>query len=176
MPHNLARRTAAGVVMALLVPLASAAPVSLQVPITFSPSADVPTRVLDECKLPDILETDLSDALAKVYHGDGKATSTAGDTLKATIVYVLGTAGGGFTGPKILNIRVQLQHDGQVERETVLHRFSSGGSTCSALERDSRALAKDAVRWLANPRAESPKAEAADGAASATEPASSAQG
>ena len=133
---------------------AQAAPMLLS-PVTYAPGADVPDRVKEECRIDFQLESDISNRLARQFKlPSGKTTSTDGETVRATITYVLGAAAGSWSGPKSITILVEMLNNGKVERSTKLHRTSMPlgfRGTCSILDRDARALAKDVVKWVENP-------------------------
>ncbi len=139
---------------AVLCPAAQAAP-ALLTPVTYDPAAAVPDRVKEECRIDFQLESEISNALARRFKlPNSKTTSTDGETVRATITYVLGAAAGSWSGPKSITIQVELMNNGKVERSTKLHRTSMPfgfRGTCSILDRDARALGKDVVKWIENP-------------------------
>jgi hypothetical protein len=124
--------------------------------VTYDPAADVPQKVKDECRLDYQLQSEISNAIVHYFKSpNGTTTSTDGQVVRATITYVLGTAGGAWSGPKAVAIRVELLNNGKVERSAKLHRtsaFSMGfKGTCAILDKDARALGKDVVKWIENP-------------------------
>ncbi len=139
---------------AMLGSAAQAAPMLLS-PVRYDPAASVPDKVREECRIDFQLESEISNALARRFKlPSGKTTSTDGETVRATITYVLGTAAGSWSGPKSITILVELLNNGKVERSTKLHRTSlpfGFRGTCAILDRDARSLGKDVVKWVEDP-------------------------
>ena len=109
-------------VAAVLCSAAHATSVALLTPVTYDPAADVPQKVKDECRLDYQLQSEISNAIVRYFKSpNGTTTSTDGQVVRATITYVLGTAGGGWSGPKVVAIRVELLNNGTVERSAKLH-------------------------------------------------------
>ncbi len=157
---------------------AHADPVSLLIPVTYDPKADIPQKVKDECRLDYELQSQISNALVRAFKSaNGTTTSTEGQTVRATITYVFGPAGGGWSGPKVVAIRAELLQDGKVQRETKLSRasvFNVGfKGTCAILDKDARTLSKDVVKWIKDPaystKEDAEPAQASGDAASASE-------
>jgi hypothetical protein len=140
------------VLIAMLAATASAWAdgVQLLTPVTYASESSVVPKVREACKVEERLATDVSGTLG------GSTTSTAGTVARVSILDVVGIGGGGWTGPKVLTIRVELLKDGKVEHTTQLTRTTTGGAfagfkgTCSMLERDANTLAKDVANWVNN--------------------------
>ena len=124
--------------------------VQLVTPVTYAAESSVVPKVREACKLEDRLAADISSGLA------GVTGSAPGQSVKVSIVDVMGVGGGGWTGPKAISIRVDLLQGDKVLRSTHLTRTTTGGAfggfkgTCSMLERDSAVLGKDVAKWVAS--------------------------
>ncbi|MFL6630382.1 MAG: hypothetical protein ACJ8G1_28365 [Vitreoscilla sp.] len=138
---------------------ASTAQVSLLTPVTFAPTTDPRAEVRDECKMGEMLETRVGDALRRLNKGPGTTTDPAqGDVLKVTVTTIWGARGNNWTGPKGLALEAQILHDGVVQRSTNLHRTTMGGfwgafkGICGFMDRDTVSIAKDLARWSRDPK------------------------
>lgn len=156
---------------------AQAAGVALLTPIQFGPATDKRAQVRDECMLGDQLQTHIGDALRKAYKNAGTTTSTQGDVVRVTVTDIWGARGNNWTGPKGMFIKVELLHDGQVQRSQQMHRTTMGGfwgafkGICGFMERDAAALGKDVARWSRDPS----YAPSEDGGAAASAPAAASE-
>jgi|AraplaCL_Col_mCL_1032037.scaffolds.fasta_scaffold00127_15 hypothetical protein len=162
--------------------------VALLTPVTFAPTTDPRAEVRDECRMGEMLETRVGDALRHVNKGPGTTTDPAqGDVLKVTVTTIWGARGNSWTGPKGLALEAEILHDGVVQRSTKLHRTTFGGfwgafkGICGFMERDTVSIAKDLARWSRDPKfvppsedVQAPDSPAAMGADSGASSASSA--
>lgn len=141
---------------------ASAANTLLEVPITYHPQASVAPHVKAECKIEDKLSQQIGTMLAKLNRtGDGTVAAgvdTAGAALlRVQITHVLGVGGGAWSGPKAVTVDVDLLENGKVTRHTHINRWTTGGmwggfkGTCSLLDRNIAAIAKDLQSWVRDP-------------------------
>jgi hypothetical protein len=137
---------------------AAATQVALLTPVVFAPTTDRRAAVREECKMGEMLEKHVGDALRRANKGPGTTDSTDGDVLKITVTTIWGARGNGWTGPKGLGLDAAILHDGVVVRSTSLHRTTFGGfwgafkGICGFMERDSASIAKDLARWSRDPK------------------------
>lgn len=162
---------------AILCSSAQAASVALLTPVTYDPSASVPERVREECRLDYALQSEIANAMTRRFKTpNATTTSTDGEVVRVTITYVLGPAAGAFSGPKSMSILAELMNNGKVERSAKLHRTSVSVNifkgTCSILDKTARTLGKDVVKWIESPSYvimdDTPSPASADSAPSAT--------
>jgi len=151
------RLALAALALALCAGARAATPVSLLTPVQFDPATDRRTEVKEECKLGQMFETHVGESLPRYTKSTGTTTSTDGDVVRLTVTDIWGARGNSWTGPKGLFIRVELLHDGKVQRDTQLHRTSMGGfwgafkGICGFMDRDAEALGKDVAKWVRDP-------------------------
>jgi len=154
---------------------ANAAPVYLETPVTYAPGAGVVEKVREECRIEEMFVREASPFFAKANGGDATIAADAdpkASRVRVQITHVLGVGGGAWSGPKSMSIEASLVENGKVTRSTKLTRSTTGGAfggfkgTCTILERSAKALGKDVVGWVANPKdtasdsaAAEPKAE-----------------
>jgi hypothetical protein len=168
----------AAATLALGATSAGAAPqVALLTPVAFAPTTDPRAEVREECRLGEMLENHVGNALRRVNKGPGTTDSTKGDVLKITVTTIWGARGNNWTGPKGLGLDAVIMHDGVVQRSTSLHRTTMGGfwggfkGICGFMDRDAVSIAKDLAKWSRDERFVPPSedvkaAEAANAAAS----------
>ncbi|MET0352024.1 MAG: hypothetical protein ABW067_19655 [Rhizobacter sp.] len=164
------KRLIPAALLAACATAATAAPVYLETPVTFAPGAGVVEKVREECKLEDMFVREASPFFAKANGGDATIAADAdpqASRVRVQITHVLGVGGGAWSGPKSMSIEASLVENGKVTRSTKLTRSTTGGAfggfkgTCTILERSAKALGKDVVGWVANPK------DAASGSAAA---------
>ncbi|ARN19407.1 hypothetical protein [Piscinibacter gummiphilus] len=139
-----------------------AAPVYLETPVTYAPNAGVVDKVKEECKIEDMFVREASPFFSKANGGEATIAADAdpkASRVRVQITHVLGVGGGAWSGPKSMSIEASLVENGKVTRTTKLTRSTTGGAfggfkgTCTILERSAKALGKDVVGWVANPKA-----------------------
>ncbi len=144
--------------IALCTSVHAATPVALMTPVSFDPSTDKREEVKTECKLGEMIETHVGNALRRANKGPGTTTSMDGSVLKVTVTTIWGARGNNWTGPKGLLIRADLFQDGKLDRSIDLHRTTLGGimgpfmGICGFMERDVKTLADDVQLWLRDPK------------------------
>lgn len=142
----------------------------VQVLAVLDPSAPINAAVRSECNVQALVGNAVFSEVKQRVPGAEPAAAprdTGGaKALRLTLVSVRGVGGGAYSGPKSMNLKVELTQNGKVLQSTVLHRDSLGGvwggvkGTCSIFERVAVALGKDVAAWL-------PAATAAGGRRSA---------
>ncbi len=129
-------------------------------PVLFNKDAYIREAVKKECNLDGKLVHFLEQYASNQYATINTDTTTAqsGDqVLKIEIEQVQGSAGGAWSGGKMVLINGKLTQDGQLLGDFKGRRYSGGGmfggykGTCAILGRCVRALGKDVAQWLANP-------------------------
>jgi hypothetical protein len=152
------RCSAAFALLALGTLAHAATPVALLTPVLFDPSTDKRMEVRTECKLGEMLETHVGDALRHVNKGPGTTTATDGDVMKVTVMTIWGARGNNWTGPKGLLVHADLLEDGKVVRSVDLHRTTMGGffgafkGICSFMDRNAVSLGRDLASWSRDPK------------------------
>lgn len=141
--------------LTLAVGAHAAQPVALLTPVTFAASTDKRQEVKQECKLGEVLEERIGNALSRASRGgSGTTTSMNGDVVKVNVLTIWGAGGNNWTGPKGLVIHVDMLHDGALQRSAEFHRTTMGGfkgpfmGICGFMERDADTLGKDISRWV----------------------------
>jgi len=129
-------------------------------PIGFSKDAEIRDAVKQECKLDSKL-TQFIKENANGQYATIVSDSTTGpadaQVLTVEIKEVLGTAGGAWSGPKMVLIKGSLTGNGKVLGDFKARRYSGGGmfggykGTCAILGRCVKTLGKDVAEWLAHP-------------------------
>lgn len=130
----------------------------VQVPAALDPTAPINAAVRSECNVQALVGNHVFSEVKQRWPG-AEAAASPRDTggakaLRLTIVSVRGVGGGAYSGPKSMNLKVELTQNGKVMQSTVLHRDSFGGvfggmkGTCSIFERVAVALGKDVAAWL----------------------------
>lgn len=163
--------------VALCAGAQAAEPVALLTPIAFDHATDQRMQVREECKLGDMLEKSIGDALRRSNKGAGTTTSAGGDVVEVTVTTIWGAPGNNWTGPKGLAINTVLMHDGREVCSAKMHRTTMGGfwgafkGICGFMERDAAGLGKEVARWVQDshyraPEESEPEAPADAGAAS----------
>lgn len=171
-------RMAAMTLLALSIGAHAATPVALLTPVTFAASTDKRLDVRQECKLGEVMEAQIGNALSRAGKGSpGTTTSTDGDVVKVNVLTIWGAGGNNWTGPKGLVIHVDMLRDGAVQRSSEFHRTTMGGfkgpfmGICGFMERNAETLGKDISRWVKDARytgdSSTPPAEEASGSAPA---------
>ena len=133
----------------------------VQVPAALDPSAPINANVRSECNVQTLVGNAVFSEVKQRWPG-AEAAAAPRDTggakaLRLTITSARGVGGGAYSGPKSMNLKVDLTQNGKVLQSTVLHRDSFGGvwggmkGTCSIFERVAVALGKDVAAWLPAP-------------------------
>lgn len=133
----------------------------VQVPAVLDASAPINAAVRGECNVQTLVGNAVfSEVKQRVPSAEPAAAprDTGGaKALRLTLVSVRGVGGGAYSGPKSMNLKVELTQNGKVLQSTVLHRDSFGGvfggmkGTCAIFERVAVALGKDVAAWLPAP-------------------------
>ena len=144
--------------LALCTVAHAAAPVALLTPVLFDPSTDNRMEVRTECKLGEMLETHVGDALRHVNKGAGTTTTADGDVMKVTVMTIWGARGNNWTGPKGLLVHADLLQNGKVQRSIDVHRTTMGGfwgpfkGICGFMDRNAVSLGRDLASWSRDPK------------------------
>ncbi len=135
----------------------------VQVPAVYDAQVLIGKKIKDECEVDNLVGNHVFGRVNEKFPASqqiqdpGKAGKDK--VLKLTILSATGAGGGSWSGSKSITLRADLAQNGQVIRTLVKQRGSRGGplggfkGTCSILERDAQALAKDVVTWLIRPAA-----------------------
>jgi len=139
------------------LPAVAGKPTLLLTPVGYAPEAGIPDKIKSECKIDELFETRVGEALRK--NGGGTTTTVdapAGtQVMRVQVTYVLGVGGGGWTGPKNVSLQADLLEGGKVRRSSKFSRSTTGGvfggfmGTCSMIQRCVTTLAKDLQEWSA---------------------------
>ena len=132
----------------------AAQPVSLLLPVTYQSEDSLLHKTREACKIEDKLAADIGAEYQK-RAGEPRTTVSArtGVVVRVAIAGGVNVGGGGWTGSKSLNLKVEELLDGEVVRARGFSRKSRGGlagpfeGTCAILEGISETLAKDIVDW-----------------------------
>jgi len=132
----------------------AARPVSLLLPVAYQSEDSLLHKTKESCKIEDKLATDIGAEYQK-RAGEPRTTVSAGTgvVVRVAIAGGVNVGGGGWTGSKSLNVKVEELSDGEVVRARSFSRKSRGGfagpfeGTCAILEGISETLAKDIVDW-----------------------------
>jgi len=146
------------VLAALAVPFGATASESLylQVPVRLAPGAFVPQSVKNECELERHLADEASTQLTKEYGRlelAGPRDDVGNDkVIKITIINAWGAGGGGWSGPKSLQVLAELKQ-GDVTMSSALFRRTTNVSglfqgTCAMFNKITRVLGKDVAEWM----------------------------
>lgn len=90
-------------------------------------------------------------AFARVTFVDAVSDSTPGKSLAISITSVFAKGGGGWSGPKIMNIHIQLLQDGRLVSQTERYQWSRGTpfqDSCGLLNNDAKALSRAIYAWM----------------------------
>jgi hypothetical protein len=132
--------------------------------VTFGKDAYVRDAVQNECNLPGKLTQFVQEYAAGQYAAivTGAAGAPAdAQVLNIEIQNLMGSGGGAWSGPKMVEIKGTLTQNGQVLGDFRGRRTSGGGAfaaykgTCSILGRCVKTLGKDVAEWLQHPAPQS---------------------
>lgn len=146
-------------------------------PVSFSPTLVVPDNVRAECNVENFFTDELASQLRARYSAmqlvQAAEESLTGKALKVTLVSVDAPAGGNWSGAKSLDLRAEWLENGVVVSTTNLNRkagwtISGPRGTCALLDRTTRALSKDVLRWMLNGR--TPQVQATETSAASVPP------
>ncbi len=134
--------------------VSSAEKIGIPADVPFDPSADVPQKVQDECNLGPKVAT-----FVQKYNRDVQFSESPneGQYVDMSITEVFAPGGGGWSGPKWMEVTGTLMNNGEKVASFRAKRFSTGGAfggfkgTCSIIGRCTKALGKDIANWLKNP-------------------------
>ncbi|MFL6659440.1 MAG: hypothetical protein ACJ8GW_15285 [Massilia sp.] len=143
----------------LVTHFASAAePVFLLLPVLEAPTATIPNAVRKECSLFSYIGDTTLAAMQKqdpsVLAISKADEAGAAKALRLTVLFVRGYGGGAWSGDKVVGLRADLLQGAATVSSKAFVRSSSGGffggfkGTCTILERDALALARDVAKWL----------------------------
>ncbi|CAM2010963.1 hypothetical protein [Acanthopleuribacter pedis] len=113
-----------------------------------------------ECRLEERVADDIMRRVGNVYANvvTEKPKKGAYHVLTVEISDVFGAGGGGWSGPKHLELKGKLvDHKGKMigsfrGRRTSAAGFTALKGTCSMLQKCSKALGKDVTLWLGDPK------------------------
>jgi len=129
-------------------------------PIAFREDAYIRDAVKQECNLDGKLTQFIKESAAGQYANIISDTTTApadAQVLTVNIEEVEGSAGGAWSGAKVVLIKGSLTQNGKTLGDFKARRYSGGGmfgaykGTCAILGRCVKTLGKDVATWLAQP-------------------------
>lgn len=110
-------------------------------------------KVEEECDLQNKLPEYFYEYAPSAVPGSGGSARV----LQMEVVNVIGQGGGMYTGPKQLTVQGTLTEGGQVLGSFQARRTTTGGAfggykgTCSLMQRNAKAVARDISEWVASP-------------------------
>lgn len=119
-------------------------------------SSNVKASCTLDTRLPEFIAAAAKRGV-KVVISDEPLEDVQGKVLHLTIVHVLGTGGGAWSGSKSVTVEGELIENGEVIGSFTAARYSSGGAfagfkgTCAILGRCIKAIGKDIAGWLKKP-------------------------
>lgn len=122
--------------------------------VPFAEDSDVPAKVEKECQLGEKVATFVGKYSKNT---EISADPGTGLYLNMEITEVHAPAGGGWSGPKWMEVTGTLQENGQDKASFRAKRYSTGGAfsgfkgTCAIIGRCTKAIGKDIAKWLKNP-------------------------
>lgn len=130
----------------------------VQVPAMLDPGAPIARNVRSECNVEGLVGNQVFAQVAKRWPGTEtvapKAPVGGAKVLRVTLLSVMGTGGGAWSGAKSISVRADLQQNGKTLQTTVLNRQSGGGfwggtmGTCAIMERIAVTLGNDVAGWM----------------------------
>ena len=156
-PHSIARLSILSVFI-FIAPAAIAETLTISSVLPFAEGSGASPAVMNECQL----ETKLPGFIKS--YGKKNVTVTTdpleeaeGKVLFIEFTHILGTGGGGWSGPKTVSVRGELRDGEEVTGSFTATRYSTGGAfggfkgTCSILGRCVKTLGRDIANWIKNP-------------------------
>lgn len=142
------------VMLGLSAAAMAAEPVGIPSVVPFADEADVPAAVREECRLGEKVAS-----FVEKYAKGSVAVSqdTSGRYVDMAITTVHAPGGGGWSGPKWMEVTGTLQENGEAVASFRAKRFSTGGAfggfkgTCAIIGRCTKALGKDIAKWIQKP-------------------------
>lgn len=129
----------------------------LQTPVQFAPGTFAPQAVRNQCELERHLVDDVSTRVSKHYGRVELATSSddVGNdkVIKITITNAWGAGGGGWSGPKSLEVLAELTQGGSRLSSASFRRSTMGlggifSGTCPMFHKVTKELGADVADWL----------------------------
>lgn len=133
-------------------PGAGAIPPTVVPAVAYAPDAGA-GKVEEECDLQSKIPEYFYEYAPSAVPGSGGSARV----LQIEIVNVIGQGGGMYTGPKQLTVQGTLTENGQVVGTFKGRRTTTGGAfggykgTCSLMERNAKAVARDISEWITSP-------------------------
>ncbi len=132
--------------------------IAVVTPAILDPNAPISQAMKRECSLEANLGSQVFQKVSERFPGTEQIqnSSQAGPekiVLRVTILGALGMGGGGWSGPKAMNVRAEILRNAKVIEATTLNRQSrpvwgSVSGTCPIMHRIAAALGQDVARWL----------------------------
>jgi len=127
----------------------------LQTPVQIASGAFVPQNVKSECELEKHLVDDASSQIGKRY-GRVELAGSHDDVgndkvVKITITNAWGAGGGGWSGPKSLQVLAELKQGDTTLSSASFRRTTAVGmfrGTCGMFHKVTRELGEDVAEWL----------------------------
>ncbi len=144
---------------ALAVPFGASADelLYLQTPVQVAPGSFVPQAVRNQCELERHLVDQVSTQISN-KHGRVELAAASDDTgndkvIKITITNAWGAGGGGWSGPKSLEVRAELTQAGSTLSTAWFRRSTMGlggifSGTCPMFHKVTKELGEDVADWL----------------------------
>jgi hypothetical protein len=130
----------------------------VQVPAALDPAAPIARAVRAECGVEMLVGNHVFAQVGQRWPGAesvaGPGNAGSAKLLRVTLLSVMGTGGGAWSGSKSMTVRADLVQNGRTLQSTVLTRQSGGGvfggmkGTCAIMERIAVTLGKDVAAWL----------------------------
>ncbi|HEY0587741.1 MAG TPA: hypothetical protein VGD52_16510 [Pseudoduganella sp.] len=129
----------------------------LQAPVQFAPGSFAPQAVRNQCQLERHLLDDVSTQVTKHY-GRIELATVSDDVgndkvIKITITNAWGAGGGGWSGPKSLQILAELKQGDNTLSSASFRRSTMGlggifSGTCPMFHKVTKELGEDVADWL----------------------------
>ena len=122
--------------------------------LPFAEGISVPEAVRNECHLGEQVSTFVQQFAPDVKVSDNPKE---GRYLDMSITEVFASGGGGWSGPKWMEVKGTLKDNDKAVASFRAKRFSTGGAfggfkgTCSIIGRCTKTVAKDIATWLKAP-------------------------
>ena len=138
----------------LAQPALAAGPITIAAKIPYLNDGVASPAIRAECTWnSDVPAAIVAKSKGGVVSTDQDLASVHGRKLTVTVVNLHAAGGGGFSGPKWIAMRGELNEDGKVLGNFDFRRTTSHGrmTTCATLDYIGKALTQDILKWLKNP-------------------------